>query len=118
MTLDEYFAGYEESHELFDHLWGMIKTLELVEIVVMKSQVAFRRKKAFAYAWIPGKYLRGRGAPLVLTVLLRRRGISPRWKEIVEPRPGRYTHHMEVYSAEDLDDQVSEWLREAWTQAA
>lgn len=41
-----------------------------------KSQVAFYRRKAFAWAWMPGKYLRGRGAPLVLTLALRRQVIG------------------------------------------
>jgi hypothetical protein len=117
MTLDEYFVGYEESRPLFDRLRGMIETLGPVEVVVTKSQVAFRRKQAFAYAWIPGKYLRGRGAPLVLSLPLRRQDISSRWKEIVEPSPGRFMHHLELHSSSDLDDQVLAWLQEAWALA-
>ena len=118
MTLDEYFDGKEESRRLFDSLRARIKTLGPVEMVVQKSQIAFRRKKAFAYAWMPGKYLHGRGAPLVLTLLLRHRDLSPRWKEVVEPAPGRFTHHLEIYSLHDMDDQVFDWLQEAWRLAA
>jgi len=65
-----------------------------------------------------GKYLRRNTAPLVLTLSLRRRDASPRWKEIVEPYPGRFTHHLELYSRDDIDDQVRLWLREAWGSAA
>ena len=43
--------------------------------------------------------------------------ISPRWKEIVEPAPGRFTHHLELYFADDVDDQVRCWLHEAWESA-
>ena len=118
MTLDKYFEGNEEARRLFDDLLERIESLGSVEIVVQKSQVAFRRNKAFAYAWRPGKYLHGRGAPLVLTLLLRRRDPSPRWKEVVEPAPGRFTHHMEIHSPSDIDDQVYRWLQEAWNQAA
>ncbi len=118
MTLDEYFDGNEESRRLFDCLREMIETMGPVEMLVQQSQVAFRRNKAFAYAWMPGKYLRGRGAPLVLTLGLPRRDLSPRWKTIVEPTPGRFTHHMELYSPDDMDDQVCGWLQEAWIQAA
>ena len=117
MTLDEYFDGNEESRRLFDCLREMVESLGPVEILVQQSQVAFRRNKAFAYAWMPGKYLRGRGAPLVLTVGFRRRDMSPRWKKVVEPAPGRFTHHMELHSPNDIDEQVCGWLREAWTQA-
>jgi hypothetical protein len=85
---------------------------------VTKSQVAFWRRSAFAWAWMPGKYLRRKTAPLVLTVGLRRRDTSPRWKQIVEPHPGRYTHHLELYSVEQIDDEVKSWLQEAWSEAA
>jgi hypothetical protein len=118
MTLDEYFDGNEESRRLFDCLRERIETLGSVEMVVQQSQIAFRRNKAFAFAWMPGKYLRGRGAPLVLTLGLRRRDLSPRWKTVVEPAPGRFTHHMEIYSPNDMDDEVCVWLQEAWIQAA
>jgi hypothetical protein len=54
----------------------------------------------------------------VLTVALRRRDTSPRWKEIVEPVPGRFTHHLELFTAAGIDDQVRTWLHEAWDAAA
>lgn len=118
MTLDEYFDGKEDSRRLFDSLRERIESLGPVEIVVQKSQIAFRRNRAFAYAWRPGKYLHGRGAPLVLTLLLHRRDPSPRWKEVVEPAPGRFTHHLELYALNDIDEQVFDWLQEAWRLAA
>jgi hypothetical protein len=118
MTLDEYFEGYAESRKLFDIVRAMIESIGRAKIRVTKSQVAFYRRKPFAWAWIPGKYLHGRGAPLVLTLSFNRKDASPRWKEIVEPAPGRFTHHLEVYSSADVDDQVRDWLREAWTKAS
>lgn len=117
MTPDEYFAGYEASRNIFVVLHRTIETLGPVELRVTKSQVAFRRRKAFAWAWTPDRYLHGRHAPLVLTVALRRQDASPRWKQIVEPAPGRFTHHLELYSAAEVDEQVRAWLREAWTGA-
>ncbi|MBI5568043.1 MAG: hypothetical protein HY870_24305 [Chloroflexi bacterium] len=65
------------------------------------------------FARLPKQYLR-RAAPLVLTLGFRCRDASPRWKEIVEPRPGRFTHHLELWSLTDIDDEVREWLRAAW----
>lgn len=62
-------------------------------------------------------YLRGDHSPLVLTLALRRRDPSRRWKQIVEPANGRYTHHLELQSAHDIDDEVRAWLHEAWSQA-
>jgi len=118
VTLDEFFAGQPESRQIFDALRRAIDALGAAEVGVSKSQVAFRRRRAFAWAWLPGRYLRGRGAPLVLTVALGRRDPSPRWKEIVEPAPARITHHLELHAAADLDDEVADWLQEAWAAAA
>jgi hypothetical protein len=118
MTVDEFFAGQEESRQLYEALWEMLQALGPVQARATKSQVAFRRRgKAFAWAWMPGKYLRGPAAPLVLTLSLRRRGASPRWKEIAEPYPGHFTHHLELHAASDLDEQVRQWLDEAWDAA-
>jgi hypothetical protein len=67
---------------------------------------------------MPEMYLHRKAAPLVLTVSLRSRDSSPRWKEIVEVRPGRFTHHLELYAPEEVDDAVRGWLQEAWQLAA
>lgn len=72
----------------------------------------------FAFVWMPEMYL-GRGdVPLVLTIGLRRRDGSPRWKQVVEPAPGRFTHHLELHSDADIDDELRRWLQEAWESAA
>lgn len=114
ITLDEFFAGQDASKRLFETLRRSVESFGPVEIKVTKSQIAFRRHKAFAWAWMPGKYLHGKTAPLVLTLALCKRDTSPRWKEIVAPRPGRFTHHLELYSNDDIDEEVHGWLREAW----
>ena len=139
MTLERFFAGQDESWRIFDALRLAVATIGHAELQlrVTKSQVAFRRRRPFAWAWMPGMYLQrprptpltegGQGgipatlppryAPLVLTVALRRRDPSPRWKEVVEPAPGRFTHHLELRSAAEIDDEVRAWLREAWEAA-
>ena len=117
MTLDEFFAGYEKSRPIFEALREAIEELGPVEMRVTKSQVAFNRKKAFAWAWVPNRYLHGKYAPLVLTLGFRYRDPSPRWKEIVEPYPGHFTHHLELYSIEDINNEVCLWLRAAWEAA-
>ena len=118
MTLDEFFSGYEESRRLFEALHRAVDALGPVELRVTKSQIAFRRRAAFAWAWLPARYLRGQVAPLVLTLAFRHRDASPRWKAIVEPASGRFTHHLELYAVSDIDDEVREWLRSAWAAAA
>jgi hypothetical protein len=69
MTLDEFFSGRDKSRQIFESLRAAIEALGPVEIRVTKSQVTFRRRRAFAWAWVPDRYLRGRHVPLVLTVV-------------------------------------------------
>jgi hypothetical protein len=117
MTLEEFFSGFEELRRMFDALHTAIETLGPSEVRVTKSQVAFRRRRAFAWAWVPDRYLGGGHAPLVLTLSFARRDYSPRWKEIVEAAPGRFTHHLELHAASEIDDEVRRWLQEAWEGA-
>lgn len=114
MTLGEFFAGRDESRRIFDTLHSAVDELGSVEVRITKSQVAFRRRIGFAWAWIPGMYLTGRIAPLVLSVSLRRCDDSSRWKEVVEPYPGRFMHHIELRDPSEIDDEVRGWLAEAW----
>ena len=117
MTLDEFFAGYADARQIFEALREAIEELGPAEIRVTKSQVAFYRKKAFAWVWVPDRYLHGNHAPLVLTLGFRYGDASPRWKQIVEPARRRFTHHLELYSIAEIDDELRAWLRAAWEAA-
>jgi hypothetical protein len=119
VTPEEFFEGHEASRQIFERVRQVVNALGAAELHVTKSQIAFRRRTAFAWVWRPGQYLRGQSvAPLVLTVALRRRDTSSRWKQIVEPSRGRFTHHLELYTVQDVDDEVREWVREAWMTSA
>lgn len=115
--ISDFFTGYEAARPIFDALRQAVEALGPVELRVGKSQVSFRRRIAFAWAWMPDRYLGPGHAPLVLSVALRRRDASPRWKEIVEPAPGRFMHHLELYSSAEIDGDVLRWLQEAWELA-
>ncbi len=117
-TEDEFFAGNVQARELYAAVCQAVEGVGETSIRVGKSQIAFRRRRAFAAVWIPGRYLRGRTAPLVLTVFLPVRDRSPRWKQVVEPTPGRFTHHLELERPADVDGEVAGWLRRAWDAAA
>jgi len=117
MTLDDFFAGHPAARRLFDAGRDAVDGIGPADLRVTKSQVAFRRRVGFAYAWMPAMYLRTGDVPLVLTIGLRRRDESPRWKEVVEPAPGRFTHHLELRASSEVDDAVRGWLREAWEAA-
>jgi hypothetical protein len=115
--LIDFFTGYEAARPLFDALQQAIDALDPVERRVGRSQISFRRRVAFAWAWTPDRYL-GRGhAPLVLSVALRRHDDSPRWKEVVEPAKGRFMHHLELRDVGEIDSEVRQWLAEAYAEA-
>ena len=116
-TIDAFFSHYPASRQIFNALLEVIHTLGPLEVQVMKSQVVFRRTKAFARAWIPEQYLHRKAAPLVLTLSFSARDPSSRWKEIVEPYPGRFTHHLELFHPREIDDEVIAWLRDGWESA-
>jgi hypothetical protein len=35
----------------------------------------------------------------------------------MEPTPGHFTHHLELYAVKDIDAEVCTWLKEAWEEA-
>ena len=117
MTLETFFGGHDDSRLLFDAVRAHIEAIGDAGIRVSTSQVGFYRRAGFAYVWMPGQYLGETDVPLVLTVALRHRDTSPRWKEVVEPAPGRFTHHLELRSPDEVDAEVRDWLAEAWALA-
>ena len=117
MTLDEFFVGHVEPRRIFETVRQALAAIGPADVRVTKSQVAFRRRTGFAFVWMPDMYLGKGDVPLILTIGLRRRDDSPRWKQIVEPAPGRFTHHLELRSSADIDDEVRAWLQEAWEDA-
>ncbi len=110
VTLAAYFAGRPESRRLYRGLRQLVDAAGPATVRVTKSQIAFRRVRAFAWAWIPGRYLRGHRPPLVLSIALPARDRSSRWKEIASPASGQFVHHLELHGLADLDRQVARWL--------
>jgi hypothetical protein len=117
-SVNEFFADNKLAKQLFTAVGERVEAIGVASVRVSKSQIAFRRKRNFAWVWMPGQYLKGKTAPLVLTLSLPNRDSSKRWKEVVEPSPGRFTHHLELHSVADVDGEVSTWLRQAWGLAA
>lgn len=117
MRPEEFFAGNPFALAVFDAVRSTVEALGPVQVRTSRSQVAFRRSHGFAFLWLPGRYLTGRRAPVVLSVALGRHDHSPRWKEVVHPSARQWMHHLEVVSLEDIDDEVAGWLREAAERA-
>lgn len=118
MDAADYFRGHPLALALHQKVATTISRIGPARTRVSESQVGFYREHPFAATWRASQYLGREQAPLVLSIYLRRRDISPRWKEVVEPTPGRFTHHLELHSVAEVDDFVQARLTEAWEQAA
>lgn len=117
-TLTDFFAGQPEALAVFTRVRAYLAELGPVQVRVSVSQVAFRRRRGFAYVWIPGRYLKKPAAPVVLSIALARPDPSPRFKQVVHPANRIWLHHLEVHDPDEVDEQVRQWLREAADTAA
>lgn len=111
-TPEQLFSGSPRGLELLHAVERLLAVPAPPELRVTKSQVAFREKRGFAYVWWPGRYLDS-GVPAVLSIALPRRIDSARFKEIVNPSPGVWMHHLELHNEQELDAEVAGWLGEA-----
>jgi len=117
MTPEEYLTGHPLAQDVFDTVRAL--TAETgAEVRTTTSQIAFRRRRGFAFLWLPGRYLAHPTADVVLSVDLGRHDDSPRWKEVAHPAPGHWLHHLEIHALPEVDDEVAGWLREAAERAA
>jgi hypothetical protein len=112
----EFFGGHPEGLAIYAAVAAMIRTIGECEERVSRSQVAFRRRRGFAFVWRPAQYVRS-DVPAVLSIATPRRLESPRFKEVVHPAPGTWMHHLEVREPAAIDAEVREWLRLAYDSA-
>lgn len=117
MRPEDFFAGHPDALAVFEKVRSILDGLGPVDVRTSKSQVAFRRKRNFAYLWMPGQYLAKPTAEVVLSIALGRLDDSPRFKEVVHPAPTQWMHHLEICDTRGIDDEVVGWLREAADRA-
>jgi Domain of unknown function (DUF5655) len=115
---EEFFAGHPVAEAVHEKVRSILAELGPVQVRTSKSQVAFRRKRNFAYLWMPGQYLSKPGAEVVLSIALGRHDPSKRFKEVAHPAPNQWMHHLELSEPGGIDDQVADWLREAADRAS
>ena len=116
-SVEAFFAGHPHALAVFRRILAVVESLGPFDLRVTKSQVAFRRKRGFAYVWMPGQYLRHPTAEVVLSIALDRPLTSTRFKEVAHPAPAQWMHHLEIHDVTDIDAEVGTWLRDAATLA-
>jgi hypothetical protein len=116
-SLEQLFAGRPAALALFHAIRQYIGSLGPVTVEVMKTQVSFGAKTKFAWVWLPQRWItRHPDESVVLTFILQRRIDDRRIKQVVEPRHGVFTHHVVILRDTDLDNDVRDWIREAYEQ--
>jgi LmbE family N-acetylglucosaminyl deacetylase len=118
MQPEDYFAGHPDARAVFEKVRAVLSRLGPVEVRASKSQVAFRRRRGFAFLWLPGRYLSKPTAEVVLSIGLGRHDPSARFKEVAHPAPAQWMHHLEIHDIGDIDDEVVGWLQEAADRAS
>ncbi|HET7278970.1 MAG TPA: DUF5655 domain-containing protein [Dermatophilaceae bacterium] len=108
---EEFFAGSPTGLAICRAVQAMVEGLGGgTEMRVSKSQVAFRRRRGFAYVWRPDRYLKS-DVPAVLSLATDHPIASQRFKEVVHPSPRVWMHHLELRDPTEVDSEVEQWLR-------
>lgn len=81
-------------------------------VKVTKTQISFRSRYVFAMVSLPR---RRKMEYLMVSFGLGAQKKSPRIAHSVEAYPGRWTHHVLVERAEELDAELQSWLDEAYS---
>ena len=118
MTMDElfFFEGKPEELVLYEALLDRLAALGAFSVVVHKTQISLKNRRVFACVSmlraLPKKLLPPHF--LVLTLGLPFPLNSPRIAVKTEARPNRWTHHIVLGSADELDGELLDWLRQAY----
>lgn len=98
----------------------LLSELEGVTIQPQKSQITLKNRRVFgAVSFLKARKAKDRPDPYItITLGLNRREPSPRIDQASEPYPGRWTHHLVIGSAKEIDDELMAWVREAYDFAA
>lgn len=116
LSPEDLFGGFPDGLAICHRVQEAVSATGAATVTVTKSQVAFRRRRGFAYVWRPGQYVHS-DVPAVLSIALPRAVTSHRFKSVVHPSTGVWMHHLELRDVGQVDDEVCGWLAEAYASA-
>ena len=111
-----FFGKHLDALPIYERLENAILTrIPDVKIKVAKTQITFANKRGFAFvSFNPCRKANDRPAVwMTVTFGLGCRKGSSRIDVATEPYPGRWTHHVMVGSAEEIDEELLGWIQEA-----
>lgn len=84
------------------------------KIKFQKTQISFFNRHQFAFVWLPIRKMKNRpDIYIIVSFGLSYRLDSPRIVEATEPYPNRWTHHLIIQNASEVDAELMNWIREA-----
>lgn len=84
-------------------------------VKITKTQISFRSRYVFVMASLPWRRVKGWPAEYLLVSFgLPYQKVSPRIAQSVEAYPNRWTHHVIVERAEEIDAELLGWIGEAY----
>lgn len=108
LTLDEYFStGPERERPIFDAVLRHVETLGPVHVEPVSVGIFLKRSQTFAE-------LRPMQKWQALSFGLPRRIVHPRITRTMPGSGSRTYYAVRLYGPEDVDDQIRDWLTEAY----
>jgi hypothetical protein len=106
--LEAHFEGKTaEVRQLFDGLVALFRGFGPVVVLPEKTRIAFQLRMSFAAVSV-------RRAHLIGHLVLARRLENPRFTRIDSLSPRNHVHHFRLSDPRDLDDQFTNFAREAY----
>ena len=92
----------------------LLAEIDNVTIKVQKTQISFSNRHNFAFvSLLPVRRAKERPKTwITVTFGLRYKKESSRIDVASEPYPNRWTHHMLISSADEIDDELMGWIKE------
>lgn len=111
-----FFQGHEEALPLYTRLEeALLERVPAMTVRVSKTQISFYNRRSFgAVSFNPVRRAAQRPTVwMTVTFGLGYQKESPRIDVTTEPYPNRWTHHVMISAAEEIDDELLGWLQEA-----
>ncbi len=114
-ALLEFFDSCPAALPLYEAVeQAIFQKVPAASLVVHKTQIDFKDKRAFAYVSLP--FRRTKAMPKVCIIVsfgLAYRVEDERIFQAANPRPNRWTHHVIVASPIEVDDTLLGWIMES-----
>jgi hypothetical protein len=107
-SLKHHFDGKPaEIRRMFDRIRRIVESIGPVRVLPEKTRIAFQVRMSFAQVTPRTRWLDGH-------VVLARRLDSPRFRKVETFSPRNHLHAFRILSIDEIDEEVRDWLIEAY----